>query len=121
VQYIQQVKRKSFSQYLFSIFVMIFCSFSDSVLVSACHTDLGDANEAASGYYARSWNWDTISHNAKWIVQFHSDDDPLVPVEEGRFIAEKIHSEYHELTDMSHFFEPFDEIVSVLKEKLGKK
>ena len=46
------------------------------VLVSACWTDLGDAGEAAAGYYARPWLWDAIRANAPVISQFHSDDDP---------------------------------------------
>ena len=37
------------------------------VLVSACHTDLGDAGERAPGYYPPSggdWQWDKIRANA---------------------------------------------------------
>jgi len=30
------------------------------VLVSACVTDLGDANEKASGYYNRPWQWEQV-------------------------------------------------------------
>jgi len=49
------------------------------VLVSACHTDLGDPGERAAGYYARPWRWDAIRANAGRIVQFHSDNDPFIP------------------------------------------
>eukprot|EP01046_Picozoa_sp_COSAG06_P085827 COSAG06_NODE_32490_length_505_cov_0.921182_2_plen_124_part_01 len=31
-----------------------------AVLVSACHTDLGDAGERAAGYYSRPWQWSKI-------------------------------------------------------------
>src|SRR5438552_351050 len=37
-----------------------------SVLVAACHTDLGDEGEKISGYYNRPWQWDKIKANQKW-------------------------------------------------------
>ena len=49
------------------------------VLVSACHTDLGDPGERAAGYDARPWRWDAIRANCRRIVQFHSDNDPFIP------------------------------------------
>eukprot|EP00401_Gymnodinium_catenatum_P065023 CAMPEP_0117473714 /NCGR_PEP_ID=MMETSP0784-20121206/8911_1 /TAXON_ID=39447 /ORGANISM="" /LENGTH=359 /DNA_ID=CAMNT_0005267917 /DNA_START=50 /DNA_END=1125 /DNA_ORIENTATION=+ len=88
------------------------------VLVSACHSDLGDPGERASGYYPPSggeWKWDAIRKNSGWIVQFHSKDDPLVPVQEGRVVAKALGSEYHELDGHSHFFEPFEQIIDVLR------
>mmetsp|Transcript_83471 Transcript_83471/g.190395 ORF Transcript_83471/g.190395 Transcript_83471/m.190395 type:complete len:206 (-) Transcript_83471:177-794(-) len=90
------------------------------VLVSACHTDLGDAGERASGYYPPSggdWKWDDIRENCGYIVQFHSKDDHLVPVSEGRHVAEQLKSEYHELDGHSHFFDPFDKLLEVLRAK----
>ena len=32
-----------------------------AVLVSACHTDLGDAGERAAGYYSRPWQVSRIA------------------------------------------------------------
>ena len=92
------------------------------ILVASCHTDLGDENERASGYFDRDWEWDTIKSNAKSIIQFHSTDDPLIPVEEAQFIAEKLasdHVQYFELNERSHFFEPFPELLASLKSLLG--
>ncbi len=68
------------------------------VLVSACHTDLGMESEAISGYYPRpdgsnQWKWDEIPKNVQWIVQFHSEDDPFIPIEEARFVKDKIKAE----------------------------
>ncbi|KAG5182419.1 hypothetical protein JKP88DRAFT_319000 [Tribonema minus] len=57
------------------------------LLVSACHTDLGDDNERASGYYSRPWRWDAIRANAGALLQLHSADDPLIPVAEARHVA----------------------------------
>jgi len=92
------------------------------VLVSACHTDLGDRGERASGYYPPSggpWQWEKIRKNTGWIIQFHSRDDPLVPVEEGRTVAAELQSEYHELDGRSHFFDPFDELITVLSARMN--
>ena len=43
-----------------------------SVLVSVCHTHLGDAGEAASGYYDAPWQWDRIRDNQGWIGIYQS-------------------------------------------------
>src|SRR5689334_4808471 len=56
-----------------------------SILVSVCHTDLGDAGEAASGYYRAPWPWQAIRENQRWIGVFHSTDDPHIPPAEARF------------------------------------
>ena len=87
------------------------------VLVSACHTDLGDPGERAAGYYARPWRWDAIRANAGRIVQFHSDNDPFIPDSEARHVAENLQSEYSELPGRSHFFAPpFAECLGVCRE-----
>ncbi len=80
------------------------------VVVSACHTDLGDEWEAKSGYYGRPWlvretgenvfdsvaqlthlsQWDDIKKNvANEIIQLGSADDPLVPFESEVMVAQK--------------------------------
>jgi predicted alpha/beta hydrolase family esterase len=94
-----------------------------SVLVSACFTDLGIEDERLSGYYDNPWDWDCIRENQKWIAQFHSTDDPFIPVEEARFIHEKLNTKYFEFTDQGHFGIPnpkieFPEVVQFIKEKL---
>lgn len=96
-----------------------------SVLVAACHTDLGDENETLSGYYDHPWQWDQIKANQHWIVQFHSTDDPAIPVEEARHVHQKLGTEYIESTGEGHFTsrarqeEGFPEIVAIIKQKLG--
>jgi len=93
------------------------------VLVSACHSDLGDEGERASGYYppgGGDWRWADIRKNAGWIIQFHSTDDHLVPVTEGRVVSKELQSEYHELQGHSHFFEPFREILEAIRSKMAK-
>src|SRR3989338_8700858 len=78
------------------------------ILVSACHTDLGDSNERASGYYDRSWEWETIKANAQWILQYHSSDDPFISVAESDHVAASLSTEYTLFTDKSHFFSDSD-------------
>ncbi|CAF1500144.1 unnamed protein product [Rotaria magnacalcarata] len=88
------------------------------ILVAACHTDLNDENERKSGYYNRPWDWDTIRTNTHWIVQLHSPTDKLIPVAEGRFVADKLKSEYMELERRGHFMgKQLPEVLSVLKKK----
>ena len=74
-----------------------------SVLVSVCHTDLGDAFEAASGYYRDPWQWQRIRENQQWIGIFHSTDDPLIPIAEARHVAAQLKGSYFEFEDRGHF------------------
>ena len=90
-----------------------------SVLVGACHTDLGEWSEKASEYYDDPWDWEAIKANQKWIVQFHSTDDPFIPIEEARFVHEHLGTDYHEYSDKGHFQQTeFPEVLEVLKKYL---
>ncbi len=96
-----------------------------SVLVGACHTDLDDEDEKKSGYYNRPWQWDKIKANQKWIIQFHSTNDPYIPIEEARYVHKKLGTEYTESTTEGHFGGggreklEFPELVDAIKQKLG--
>ena len=82
---------------------------------------MGDENEKASGYFDRAWPWDEIKKNAQFITQYHSDDDPLIPVEEARYVAEQLSCdthEYIEMTNHSHFFSLFPELLENLKKQI---
>lgn len=98
-----------------------------SILVGACHTDLGVESERASGYYGRPWRWDAIRRNQKFIIQFASTDDPFIPIREARFIHRKLATEYYEATDQGHFSssdgkKEFPEIVAhVLRIAAGER
>ncbi len=96
-----------------------------AVIVGACHTDLGLEEEKLSGYFDDEWRWDKIKQNSEWIVQFASTNDPWIPIEEARFIKDKIGSEYYEFRNQGHFGSDvnkteFPEIVRIIKEKLKK-
>ncbi len=91
-----------------------------SILVSACYTDLGIESETISGWYDDPWLWEKIKKNQKWIVQFASVDDRIIPIEEHRYVHKKLDSKYIEFTDRGHFTrrQEFPEIVEVIKNKL---
>lgn len=93
-----------------------------AILVAAAHTDLGDAHERRSEYFSRPWKWDAMRGGAEQIVCFHGTDDHLIPVSEARYIAEKLEGDnfvYHEMGGVSHFFEPWQEILDVFDEKFA--
>ena len=83
------------------------------VLVSATFTDLGDAGERTSGYYPQGdpnpYLFDAMKTNCSEIHQFHSDNDPFIPVAEAERIraGPGLSDTYYLLRGRSHFFEPF--------------
>lgn len=95
------------------------------VIISVSHTPLGSIDRLHSGYYNKPWSWDAINKHTNWIVQFASQDDTLVNIEEPRFIHTQLNSEYHEYIDRGHFGseyrkeETFPELVEVIKRKLS--
>eukprot|EP00475_Leptophrys_vorax_P022421 TRINITY_DN30562_c0_g1_i1.p1 TRINITY_DN30562_c0_g1~~TRINITY_DN30562_c0_g1_i1.p1 ORF type:complete len:147 (-),score=45.50 TRINITY_DN30562_c0_g1_i1:152-592(-) len=92
------------------------------VLVSACHTDLGEPSEAISEYYNTPWEWERIAANCGWILQFGSTDDHLVPIEEQRYVAEHLHSDFRQFEDQGHFMvDESPEILEAVLMKLGSK
>ena len=91
-----------------------------AILVAAAYTDMGDAHERRSEYFSRDWNWDAMTKGAGTIVCFHGTDDHLIPVAEARHIAEKLKGDnfqYYEMDGMSHFFQPWAELLQLFDEK----
>lgn len=95
-----------------------------SILVAAACTHGNDDREKISGYYNDQWNWEEIKGNQKWIVQFHSTDDPYIRIDEARLIHEMLDTEYHEFTNKHHFgnhdypMPDFPELIEAIKRKL---
>lgn len=94
-----------------------------SVLVAAYHTDLGLPMEKQSGYFDRPWDWESIVQKQAWIIQFASINDPWIPIEEARFVHEKLRTDYHEFLHQGHFGGNkeklvFPELLEALKIKL---
>ena len=91
------------------------------VLVAATYTDLGDAGERASGYYpspdgSNLYDFEAMRANCPIWVQFHSDNDPFIPLREAEQIRDglSLTDSYHMLPGRSHFFSPFPELVAAL-------
>ncbi len=100
------------------------------VAVSFTHSDLGDANEKASGYYSRPWEWGRMRANTQHIVQFSSTDDPFIPIEVQREARDGLEAggaagsgtfEYIELDKKSHFFDRKQTEILTVCESLLKK
>ncbi len=94
------------------------------ILVSVCYTDLEDEKEKASHYFDEPWRWNDIKENVEWIIQFHSLNDPYISVEEAKYVAKKLKTEYHEYSDQGHFSSDVDktefpELLEALKKKLN--
>ena len=84
------------------------------VLVSSCHTDLGDAGERASGYYPPSggeWQWERMRENARGnIIVLHSDNDPFIPLSEAQHVADSLQVPLTVKPGRSHFFSPGEDL-----------
>ena len=94
------------------------------VLVSATYSDLGDAHERASGYYPQpqgnggteetnAYDFSKMRMNCKRWHQFHSDDDPFIPVHEAQAIQNGLGltDTFYLLPGRSHFFDFQSEIL----------
>jgi predicted alpha/beta hydrolase family esterase len=102
------------------------------VLVSATYSDLGNAHERASGYYPQpttasdgtkketnGYQFDLMNKNCHHWHQFHSDDDPFIPLHEAERIRDGLgltenDGNYHMLPGRSHFFEFSPELLDVV-------
>lgn len=93
-----------------------------SVLVSPCHTDMGNPGETISGWYDGEWKWEKIKNNQNFIIQFSSRDDPIVPIDEQDFVRNQLQLEYHEFADRGHFIGVtlFPELVDAVMENIKK-
>lgn len=91
-----------------------------AILVAATYSDLGDAHERASGYYPQGednpYEFERMRQNCPVWYQFHSDDDPFIPVHEAEQIRDRLDSKYSLLPGRSHFFRPFPELMDTLDE-----
>lgn len=95
-----------------------------SVLVGTYYTDLNDPEEKASGYFGTPWSWDKIKQNQKWIMQFHSTDDPWISDEEAHKVHGMLDTQLYEFSDRGHFGVDrpcieFPELLQAIKDKLA--
>ncbi|MFJ9691477.1 RBBP9/YdeN family alpha/beta hydrolase [Kitasatospora sp. NPDC101183] len=93
--------------------------------VAGHHTDCGFELERRSGFFDRPWDWEAIRRNQRFIVQFHSKDDPWVPVD----VAEELHrltgSDFTLMDGMGHFgsyeqqMDTFPELLAAVRRELA--
>lgn len=92
-----------------------------AILVAATYSDLGDPGERASGYYphkdgSNPYNFEAMRTNCPMWYQFHSDDDPFIPLREAEQIRDGLQVvNYRMLPGRSHFFEPFPELLETVQ------
>ena len=70
-------------------------------LVSAFKDDLGWPN--LKNLFNEPLNWEKIKKHARRIIFLHSDNDPYVPLDHAKFIAEKIGAELIIKKGQRHF------------------
>lgn len=89
-----------------------------SILISPCHSDLGDEMEKQSGYYDKLWNWLSVKNNQNKIALFYGDNDPYIPQHEFEFIADKLSPEVFKVLNGQHFIEynEFPVLLNYIKE-----
>ena len=91
-----------------------------AVLVAATYSDLGCSSERISGYYPQGdtnlYDFEAMKMNCKEWYQFHSNDDPFIPLREAEMIRDGLGLDdtYYMLPGRSHFFEPFTELLELI-------
>ncbi len=90
-------------------------------IVAGCVTHLGYEEEKISGYYPeqsgsdklRPWEWEKMKENSGWLVQFGSEDDCFIPINETREIKDQLklpkecYYEFSKEQTKSHFMSKF--------------
>uniref|UniRef100_A0A6B2LMB2 Retinoblastoma-binding protein 9 n=1 Tax=Arcella intermedia TaxID=1963864 RepID=A0A6B2LMB2_9EUKA len=88
-------------------------------LVSAYTSDLGYATERASGYFNRPFQWATMKSNTDFVVQFHGEDDHLVPLAEGELVAQELGTEFRVIEGGGHFQQgTFEQLFEAIRNKI---
>ena len=75
--------------------------FKAIVLVAPFVRDIGI--EEINDFINKDLNWDRIKKKVDKIVVVHSQDDKVVPITEGKYVANKLNAEMMEVEDYQHF------------------
>jgi predicted alpha/beta hydrolase family esterase len=95
-------------------------------VVAGHHTDCGFELERRSGFFDQPWDWDAIKRNQRFIVQFHSTDDPWVPVAVAEELRRLTGSRLTLMEGMGHFgsydqkMETFPELLEAVCRELER-
>lgn len=87
-----------------------------SILVAPSITDLDDELEKQSGYFDKPWDWEKIKQNQQNIALIHSDNDPYIPQEQFKTVAEQLQPQVIRIPQEGHFIErkTFPEILNYI-------
>ena len=101
------------------------CKLRGLVLIAAYDDDLGDEGERDSGYFSRPFDWNAMTRNCGFIVQFAGARDTLVPIAVQRRVAGSLGPsiDYREKPRGTHFFaEPGfpEELTACIREHLAR-
>ncbi len=88
-----------------------------SILISPCHTDLGNKLEKISGYYDKPWAWEKIKKNQQKIALIYGDNDPYIPQREFEYITSQLKPKVIKISDGKHFveYQEFPQLLSYIK------
>ncbi len=93
------------------------------ILVATYDSDLGDANERASGYFSRPFDWQSIIENCEFVCAVGGTQDDLVDITIQRRVATEclglapgvLKKEWRELENNHFFSPPCPELVELLE------
>lgn len=61
-----------------------------------------------------------MKDNTHWIVQYGSTDDPFIPFDEQKQVANGTNAEFQQYTNKGHFMKTsFPELLKLLMQKLS--
>ena len=92
--------------------------------VAGHHLDCGFELERRSGFFDQPWDWAAIRRNQRFVVQFHSTDDPWIPVEVATQLHELTGSRFSLLEGYGHFgsyqqqMDTFPELLAAIQAEL---
>ena len=89
------------------------------VLVGAYASDLDDETERCSGYFSRPWAWHLIRQNSPFVIQFGSTDDPYLPWDEQKRVADALAADLRQFSNRGHFIDAeFPEVIMAIREQM---
>ncbi|MGI8420029.1 MAG: RBBP9/YdeN family alpha/beta hydrolase [Candidatus Levyibacteriota bacterium] len=77
-----------------------------AILVGAFYTDLGW--ESLRELFKIPLDYEKIKHHVKKITLIHSDNDPYIPLEQAKYLKEKLDGELIILKGQNHFSKGMD-------------
>jgi hypothetical protein len=72
-------------------------------------------------FFDKEFDWETIKKNCSRFVLYNSDDDPYVPIEQGKSLARRLNGEMKVIASAGHFnaergYTYFDDLLNDLEQ-----